>query len=207
MSELRIKQRKKRETAIIEAAKQLVLEKGYYNTSVEDIARKAEVGPATVYNYFGSKFGIFISILNEYMKIMLEKGKIIIANPPDSAEEAVYELVKAYYSDLSELYGKKLIREVYSAGFVEHRSIKSEAADETGGTDNIAITQIAELMQLLKARKQIASDLDVAEATFVLYSLISSDLILFLTREDMTVGVFLNMVKRHLSIVFKGFAP
>lgn len=207
MSELRIKQRKRRETAIIEAAKQLVNERGYYNTSVEDIARKAEVGPATVYNYFGSKFGIFISVLYEYMKIMRDKGEKIITNPPDSAEEGVFELVKAFYSDLSRLYGKKLIREVYSAGLVEHRSNKDETPEQTGGTDNIAITQIAELIQLYQTRKQITSDLDVTEATYVLYSLISSDLILFLSREDMTVEVFLNMVKRHLSILFKGLAP
>ena len=64
----------------------------------------------------------------------------IIGNPPDSAEEAVYVLIKAYYSDLPELYGKKLIREVYSAGFVEHSSIKDEDNEGTTGIDNIAIT-------------------------------------------------------------------
>ncbi len=207
MSDLRAKQRKRRKTAIIDAAKQLVIEKGYHNTSVEDIARKAEVGPATVYNYFGSKFGIFISVLREYMKIMRDKGEKIIGNPPDSAEEAVYVLVKAYYSDLPELYGKKLIREVYSAGFVEHSSIRDETNEGTTGIDNIAITQIAELVQLLKTRKQIASDLDITEVTLVLFSLISNDLLLFLTRDDMTVEVFLDMAKRHIGILFKGLAP
>ena len=58
MSGLRKKQREKREQAIIEAAKQLVGEKGYRETSIEEIAAAAEVGPATVYNYFDSKAGL-----------------------------------------------------------------------------------------------------------------------------------------------------
>jgi len=65
MTDLRNKQKQKRKEAIIEAAKELIAEKGYRNTNIEEIAEKAEVGPATVYNYFNSKSGLVLEKDNQ----------------------------------------------------------------------------------------------------------------------------------------------
>jgi AcrR family transcriptional regulator len=56
--------------AILRAAKDLFQESGYHRTSVEDVARRADVAPATVYYQFGSKPGLLdaalASTLNGY---------------------------------------------------------------------------------------------------------------------------------------------
>lgn len=50
---------------ICKAAEELFSEKGYYNTSIMDIAQKAQVAPGTVYIYFKDKKSIFKYLLED----------------------------------------------------------------------------------------------------------------------------------------------
>jgi AcrR family transcriptional regulator len=49
--------------AIVSAARQLFAERGYFATTVEDIAAQADVAPATVYSSTGGKQGLLTEIL------------------------------------------------------------------------------------------------------------------------------------------------
>lgn len=53
---------------IQEAAERIFARKGYHETSVADIAREANVGEATVYNYFKNKEELLVSIPVERTK-------------------------------------------------------------------------------------------------------------------------------------------
>lgn len=48
---------------IVQAARKLFAERGYFATTVEDIAAEAEVAPATVYSSAGGKQGLLAEIL------------------------------------------------------------------------------------------------------------------------------------------------
>jgi AcrR family transcriptional regulator len=52
--------------AIIDAARQLFAERGYFSTRVEDIAAAARVAPATVYAGFKSKFGLIQALVDTW---------------------------------------------------------------------------------------------------------------------------------------------
>ncbi|MDR7280128.1 TetR/AcrR family transcriptional regulator [Catenuloplanes atrovinosus] len=49
--------------AILDAARELYIEKGYFGTKVEDIARRARVAPATVYAVGGGKHGLLRTLI------------------------------------------------------------------------------------------------------------------------------------------------
>jgi AcrR family transcriptional regulator len=51
-------------TAVVDAARQLFLERGYGATTVDAISTLADVPPATVYRLFSSKVGILRSLLD-----------------------------------------------------------------------------------------------------------------------------------------------
>ena len=53
--------------AILQAAREVFLEKGYDQTGVRDIIRKTSLASGTFYNYFPDKESIFRSILDEYL--------------------------------------------------------------------------------------------------------------------------------------------
>ncbi|MCF6466132.1 TetR/AcrR family transcriptional regulator [Clostridium sp. Cult2] len=50
---------------ICRASEELFSQKGYYNTSITEIAQKAEVAPGTVYIYFKDKISIFRYLLED----------------------------------------------------------------------------------------------------------------------------------------------
>jgi AcrR family transcriptional regulator len=66
--ELGLRERKKRKTRelIAETARQLFAERGFEQVTVTDIAREAEVSPATVFNYFPTKEDLFYSRLEAF---------------------------------------------------------------------------------------------------------------------------------------------
>lgn len=203
MTDLRKKQKQKREEAIIEAAKELIGEKGYRNTSIEEIAERAEVGPATVYNYYSSKSGLLMSIFNQEFEILLENGEKILSNPPTEAKEAIYKLSEAYFSDFISRHNRQLMREIFAAMLVEQLSLRKELI----GLDYILMARLVKLLELMKSGGQISPDVNPEDVAFVIYSLIMTDLMAFFIDDDMTVQDCLQAIKRHIYLVFQGFSP
>jgi TetR/AcrR family transcriptional regulator, fatty acid metabolism regulator protein len=59
---LKERQREQRENLILQIAEEVLLEKGYYETSVEEIAARVGVAKGTVYLHFPSKEDLVIAI-------------------------------------------------------------------------------------------------------------------------------------------------
>jgi AcrR family transcriptional regulator len=55
---------------ILKAAERLFGEKGYYGTSINDIATKAKVAPGTLYIYFQDKYTLYCYLLNQYNHLL-----------------------------------------------------------------------------------------------------------------------------------------
>jgi AcrR family transcriptional regulator len=115
-SELGLRERKKLRTrqAIREAARQLIDERGYDNTTIEQIAAAAEVSPSTVFRYFPSKEHIVLT--DDYAKFTMAFLRERPADePPLAALRAVVtETVRRLAGDFSEEYRwrRRLVRQV-----------------------------------------------------------------------------------------------
>lgn len=63
---------------ILNSALQLFSEKGYYNTTTNEIANRAEVSIGSLYSYFKDKDTIFLEVLDRYQdKFEIAKNEII----------------------------------------------------------------------------------------------------------------------------------
>lgn len=60
--------RERRISDLVRAGEEVFFEKGYHNTSIEDIARKADYAVGTVYRYFESKEHLFEELLYRKME-------------------------------------------------------------------------------------------------------------------------------------------
>ena len=58
---------------ILEAAEKLFAQKGFYSTTVGEIAEKAGIAKGTIYLYFRDKRDLFFSVLESKLDILLEK--------------------------------------------------------------------------------------------------------------------------------------
>ena len=73
-----IKERKKREREmrrqqIMIAAKRIFTQKGYEKSTMEDIAREAELSPGTLYLYFKSKDELYASLCLRVLRFITVK--------------------------------------------------------------------------------------------------------------------------------------
>ena len=79
------KQREKEEmrSLILEAAKEIFLEKGYYETSMRNIAERIEYSPGTIYLYFKEKDEIFNALHEEGFLKLFEQMQTLqhVADP------------------------------------------------------------------------------------------------------------------------------
>ena len=97
-----IKERKEREKKvrrqqIQKAAKGLFTERGFKSTTMEDIAKKAELSPATIYQYFRSKQNLYSSLNLKVFQGLLDETKVICDNRKLSSEEKLLKFKDAMY--------------------------------------------------------------------------------------------------------------
>ncbi|HLM18444.1 MAG TPA: helix-turn-helix domain-containing protein [Acidimicrobiia bacterium] len=69
--------------AVVDAARELFLERGYAATTVEAISALADVPPATLYRLFASKLGILKALLDQ--SIAGDDAPVAVAARPDVA--------------------------------------------------------------------------------------------------------------------------
>ncbi len=96
-----VKQRRDRERAerrrqILDAARQLLFEKGLAATSVNQIARIAELSIGTVYFYFENKEDIFAALQAEGLEI-LDRDVLAACRPAADPEATLVAIAGAYY--------------------------------------------------------------------------------------------------------------
>jgi AcrR family transcriptional regulator len=85
------KQRQARQR-IIEAARELFLERGFDAVSVGDIAERAEVGRTTFFRHFGDKQEVVFANEQELLETIAAAGQADDTAAPRSATEAVQQL-------------------------------------------------------------------------------------------------------------------
>src|SRR6266566_9705597 len=79
---LKEKQRKEREALILQAAEEVLMEKGYHETSIDEIAARVGIAKGTVYLHFPSKEDLVIALFARNMQTLLEGVDGIIASQP-----------------------------------------------------------------------------------------------------------------------------
>ena len=120
--------------AILRAAIEVFVRKGYFNSKVADIAGAAGIADGTVYLYFKSKDEILHSIFDRAMAEFIEEGKsqLSMLSSPEEKLRRIAELHLGRLSDdrdlaivfQVELRGStKFMQEFSAAGFAEYLDI------------------------------------------------------------------------------------
>jgi TetR/AcrR family transcriptional regulator, fatty acid metabolism regulator protein len=69
---LKEKQRQEREVLILQVAEEVLLEKGYYETSIDEIAARVGIAKGTVYLHFPSKEDLVLAIFERDLQQLLQ---------------------------------------------------------------------------------------------------------------------------------------
>jgi AcrR family transcriptional regulator len=124
-----IEERKEREKAarqeaIMASARELFFAKGFNATTMDEIARRAELSKGALYLYFPSKEALYATVMNEGLTILFDQVEAVfqLDLPPDQMLRKCGEVIYRYYLDYRE-YSRIFF-------FMEHRDVARQIPRE-----------------------------------------------------------------------------
>lgn len=166
---LKEKQRQERQALILQVAEEVLMEKGYYETSIDEIAARVGIAKGTVYLHFPSKEDLFAAIFERDMENIMGRVEEIIST--DRTARAKMEAI------LPLLYGgifNQRMQLLYSLGnntalrhtFMEKKACLRDLWDQLS-------THITSLIEEGKAAGEFDTALPTAIMAGAFFSLLS----------------------------------
>ena len=93
---LKDRQREERERLILEAAEELLAEKGYHEMSIDEIAARVGVSKGTVYLHFPSKEELVLAQLERGMRRFIQSADVVLTSAA-SPSEKLRSLIELIY--------------------------------------------------------------------------------------------------------------
>ena len=96
LKERKAREKQARRRQIIDAARSLLFEKGLPATSINQIAKRAELAVGTIYFYYASKEELFAELQEEGLQLLMEKVRQA-TSAVDGPKEQLRAMAMAYY--------------------------------------------------------------------------------------------------------------
>ncbi|AMT70937.1 TetR/AcrR family transcriptional regulator [Mycobacteroides immunogenum] len=166
-------------SAIVEAARMLFVDRGFDDTSVDDIADAAQVSKGAIYHHFKDKQEIFIDVYRDATKGVIENVVKVLIDVPagswDRIEAAASAVIKGYTDNREP---RVLVRQVMGVlGAERTQALEGELAlplirtllteaEENGELRDLSIEKASQLIfrVLCESSLLIANSADYTEA-------------------------------------------
>lgn len=137
---LREKQRQEREDLILQAAEEVLLEKGYHEMPMEEIASRVGIAKGTLYLHFSRKEDMVCAIIERQRQALLDTLEQI-GGMPGSMREKLTLVAHAIYAGMS---GKRMqiLYALYNS--IDLRHVLKERKDTMAEALNRHITALLE---------------------------------------------------------------
>lgn len=166
---LREKQRIEREALILQAAEEVLEEKGYYDTSMDEIAARVGIAKGTIYAHFPGKEELVVAIFKRDIQTFLQgiDGAIAAEPTPTARLEALLEFI------YSGLYSKqtRLLSSMYNGV-----DIKRMIVEKGGCMSDLwecVVSHVTQLLEEGKVAGEITSSIPTKVMLFSFFSLFS----------------------------------
>ncbi len=135
----------------VESALELFWKRGFHAVSVEDIVQETELNRHSLYDSFGSKFGLLMSALEHYRGVVIDQIRERLVGPGSNRErlEQLLTLRDPDHPDMNEadrLWAKMLARGCFAIRVcAEMRDSHAELGrhlDEFGETLELLVTDV-----------------------------------------------------------------
>lgn len=133
---------------------------------MEQIADRAEVGVATVYNYFGSKGALLSGLVRPLFESFFERGDAMIAEPGDDPTAGVQTLLSIYLELLDAWQGPGMLAAFPGPGL----SAEPALDDLTREAEAMVKAQLTALLHAYQARGVLAPGFHAPDAAYVLFA-------------------------------------
>ena len=157
-----------RRTEIINAAEKVLFSKGFEKSTMDDIAKKAELGKGTLYLYFDKKEDIFAEICNRGMNILNDMFFEYVKNQKNGLEKVarIGEAFIKFYKEHQDYYQVFL--------YLDNKKLNPNVTNENVNLANMPKKDGMELFFSVIAEGQqdgsIRKDIDPVKTAFLLWA-------------------------------------
>lgn len=194
MTGLRQRQKADRNRRMLEAAAHLFREQGFHAARIEDIAAEAEVSAGTIYNYFGTKGDVLLSLVAMEVEEVLQAGAAVVADPPADVARALSDLISVYYDHSLVWLSKEMWRAAMALWLAEPDTPFSRRYTEL---DGLLSDQVSDLVAVLQRRGQVRAGVDARAAGAAVFNTLNMLFIAFVRDERMPLDALKAEVARQ----------
>lgn len=146
-----IREKKKRKTrqAILQSAVNLFRDKGFEQTSVEELARASGIGKGTIYGYFQTKSDILKALCEDKLERLHKK----LATDADEGNPVLQQIVRFYMSE----FGLIAQDPEFARLFMQQTTFPPDAHMEK----HLANEEICSLVAKARERGELRNDIDL----------------------------------------------
>ena len=198
---LRELKKKRTRTAILDAARELFFNNGFGNTTIEEIASKAEVAVGTVYNYFDSKSAIILGLTELDTAAVTDSIPVIAGT--GTVEDTLLILIDRFVLNLAR-YPKSFMRELIGAAWSNsERNLTAGLMKQ----DFVFIDDLAVRLEYLMVNGKLREDTDIQHTAYAIYGIVTMAVMWFAADEDRTIDQTRDSLKKMLHTFSRGLLP
>ncbi|WP_167751472.1 TetR/AcrR family transcriptional regulator [Lentibacillus salicampi] len=197
---LREKTKQKNQRNILKTAEKKFKEQGYQQTSMTEIAREAEVGTGTIYNYFPSKGALLITLFSMEMKTLRNKMQTELHDDSVHFMEQLKQFLQRTLAFI-EHYPKSFWQELMPV-LTDQSKEQTDFRNEALQLDMEAIVWFEQLIK--KHQDMFKLSVDAKQGAFAIYSVMVTQTMLYVYDQDMTYDQLLVNTKKQIQFLFDG---
>ncbi len=175
-------------------------ERGYDDTRIEDIAKRAGVSPGTVYSYFETKENILVSIVTLHRSRNVQRRLDIVDNPPDDVAKAIVMFEHALLIDATRYLDIDLWRRITASGIT---AAQSKVGEQAINVDRSANHYRRQIFDTLRARGRIADSFPLEVVAELLRAASYHVWVRFLRGELRTLAAAKKVIGSHVQYILR----
>lgn len=163
MSGKREQNKRKNRQAILDAAQQLFIQRGFQDTRIDDLARAAGIGKGTIYTYFASKEAILLALIAN-MRIRIHQQFADLNDTEAPVAEQLLNLFMCQFSFVEE--NPELARIM----FRESMFPDNNTMTQRNQVDIQYFNAVTEILHQGQQRGELRGGIDLFTCTLQMYS-------------------------------------
>ena len=169
---------------------------GYDLTTIEMVAERSNMSPATIYNNFENKIGLLLAVLIEEGEEVQRIGEQLIAQRKQTDVRIIYRLIELYVDHPMEFMNKSCWRQALAASTA---SSNKKFTREYQNVDQRLKNQLIDLMHALQKEHTFVSQVDPASLGAIIWNNVDQMFTDFISSEGMTLGELKSTINRQIS--------
>ena len=204
MSVLREKKKSERKDRIFSAAVDLFNEKGFSDTSMQDIAENSNLAVGTLYNYFPSKNDLLLEIMQDEMEITITESSALFndVNLQDKSAKDIIKLLAKKIFSIPLLVNKESLKEIFIATFSSNVYMKNGMI-----LDLELMKTFQYLLERLQKANMINREMNIFSATKIFYSNMMIQMMMYLFEPGMDKEKLFENTDEMIDLIFQGMKP